>query len=421
MALDFTVPAVTKPFPAFKWRWMEVMPEESFNRPDILLGVTRAIAKCEGKKASSSEFQAELGRVQKDLLPGGKPKLVSRDPSRSVIRRQGRYWRGFGILAADDHRRLKLTKLGQRWANGSLSNDEFVAHTVRHHKLPSVLDDEKSTQDWLDAGIQIKPLQLILRILVALLKEAAPTDVYLTASELRQVVVPLSVATGDATDLAAAVLSFRADPSAFKKLPDCAPDVNDSRMIHEHLLFLQGFGWLRKTPHKSRDEAKFFVEPAALKLITDTLKLPEADLPDIGEQVTLPRQDVFVPNGKRRAAIVGVRPARDPRFKKHVLAHFGGKCLLTKESLRQVLIACHIHEVRDNGSDASSNGIILRSDLHILFDNNRLRISETGDVVLSPDVARALSYSALPNKVVIPEEVDKELLRRRFLYGRVIR
>ena len=398
MAHHYSVPAVTKPFPAFKWRWMEYVPVESFNRPDILLGVTRAIAKCEGLKASSSAFQTELRRVQNDLLPNGTPSLVSNDPSRNVIRRQGRYWKRLGILASPTHGGLKLTKLGQRWASGSLSNDEFVAHTVRHHKLPSILDKRGAT-DWAVADIKIRPLRLIFEVLIAL-RRAKASEAYLTAEELRRVVVPLSIVTGDETELAEAVSAFRADPSTFNKLPDCAPDANDARMLHEHLLFLQGFGWLGRSPNKSRDKTKFFVESAALKLITNALKIPASEVPDINEDVILSAKEVFVPEDKPRKSVVSVRPARDPRFQKHVFAHFGGKCLVTKESLKQVLIACHIHEVRDNGSDVSSNGIVLRSDLHILFDNNKLRISDDGDVVVSPDVASALSYSALPKKVV---------------------
>ncbi len=419
MAHSYSVPAVTKPFPAFKWRWMEYLPVESFNRPDILLGVTRAIAKCEGLKASSSAFQAELRRVQEDLLPGGKPNLASKDPARNLIRRQGRYWQGLGLLASPARGVLKLTKLGQRWASGSLSNDEFVAHTVRNHKLPTIWDEHKA--DWIAGGIQIRPLRLILEIFLALHREIAAREAYLTGNELRRVVVPLSIVTVNATELAGAVFAFREDSSSFQKLPDCAPNSNDVRMLHEHLLFLQGFGWLGRLHHKSRNEAKFFIEPEALTLITKTLKLTSAEVPSIDEEHALIGAEVFVPDNKSRGSVIGTRPVRDPRFKKYVFAHFRGKCLVTQESLKQVLIACHIHEVRDNGSDASSNGIVLRSDLHILFDNNKLRISENGDVVVSPDVASALSYSALPKKVTLPREVDRELLRRRFLYGRVIR
>lgn len=417
MTQPYSVPDVKKPFPEFKWRWMEYTPEESFNRPDILLGISRAIAKCEGKKASSPEFLVELRRVQKDLLPGGSPKLVPQDPSRNVIRRQGRYWRGLGILAPASNGVLKLTKLGQKWADGSMSNDDFVSHTVRHHSLPNHVD-AKNAKQWSEAGIEVRPLRLILQVLLALATEHEAGSEGLTANELRRVVVPLSIVTDDAAELARAVLAFRKAPSQFNKLPNCAPKENDPRMVHEHLLFLHRFGWLGRTEEGARDDRQYFIAPTALDLVYATLRLSGGKIPKKTEVAS--EKNIFVPEQKPRETVVALRLARDSRFKKDVLSHCGGKCLLTKESLRKVLVACHIHEVRDSGSDESSNGIILRADLHILFDANRLRISESGDVVLSPDVARATSYSALPKKVTIPQQVNKDLLRRRFLYGRVI-
>ena len=59
-----------------------------------------------------------------------------------------------------------------------------------------------------------------------------------------------------------------------------------------------------------------------------------------------------------------------------------GKCAITQIAIPEVLQAAHIVAVKDGGYEVVNNGILLRSDLHLLFDNDAkiLKIDSDGYV-----------------------------------------
>jgi len=243
------IPAVELPFLGYKWRWMEFTPVETFNRIDILLGVTRVIRQFEGQSASTVAFNKALATVQDDLLPGGTPRLTTHDLQRNVLRRQGRYWRGLGLLAAASNDGMQLTTLGRNFAEGELTSDDFVRHVAKHHTLPNPAVDPKAVVTaWQSANLSVRPLATILAILTELAKEAGPSAAYLTTEQLHRVVVPLFPVWREPAALADAILQFRSDKGLFNALPECAPGSNDKRMLREHLLFLQYGGLLAASP-----------------------------------------------------------------------------------------------------------------------------------------------------------------------------
>lgn len=75
--------------------------------------------------------------------------------------------------------------------------------------------------------------------------------------------------------------------------------------------------------------------------------------------------------------------ARDPNFRAKVLRTDNFACVITGESILQVLDAAHIHEVRSGGVDEVFNGITLRKDLHALFDARLFGFAMNGDIVVS--------------------------------------
>lgn len=416
--MPFAVPAVTKPFDDYKWRWMEFTPVESFNRIDILLGVARAIRDVEGELASSDAFNTRLQRVQNDLLPTGSPKLVSTDTERNLIRRQGRYWRGLDILApagAGDGHGLTLTPIGRSFANGAISPDDFVRNAIATHRLPNAsIDSANRVQEWEDAGLSIRPLSVVIAVLTALAAQGGPNAAYLTTEQLHRVLVPLSVVNQDPDFLAEAVLAFRQDPSPFVTLPDCAPAANDLRMLREHLLFLNYGGILTQevVGENYRDRFKLR-EPDAAIAVEAAHELSNASLDEREDGVA---EAIVTVQRSRRSVEVLDRPGQT-KFRRDVLEACEGKCIITGETLPDVLIACHIHEVKDGGSDHVSNGIILRADLHILFDTQKLRIRDDGQVTLAPDIAAFPSYSNLPANLMLPNHINKTALRMRYEYG----
>jgi hypothetical protein len=69
-------------------------------------------------------------------------------------------------------------------------------------------------------------------------------------------------------------------------------------------------------------------------------------------------------------------------------------CEISGESEPTVLQAAHVVEVASSGGYVRSNGLLLRSDIHSLFDGGLLDISEGGVITLSPKVSAQSKYHA---------------------------
>lgn len=74
---------------------------------------------------------------------------------------------------------------------------------------------------------------------------------------------------------------------------------------------------------------------------------------------------------------------------KNSLRKFGGQCEVSGETLAAVLDAAHIHDVQDGGSDLPENGILLRADLHRLFDKGYFSIRNDGSISVHKKLPQA--------------------------------
>lgn len=63
-------------------------------------------------------------------------------------------------------------------------------------------------------------------------------------------------------------------------------------------------------------------------------------------------------------------------FKSLVLTSYGRRCAITGNRVEPVLQAAHIRPVADQGEHRVDNGLLLRADVHILFDRGYLGIDE---------------------------------------------
>lgn len=69
-----------------------------------------------------------------------------------------------------------------------------------------------------------------------------------------------------------------------------------------------------------------------------------------------------------------LRRLNQGKFKKNMLKLYGSKCAISESTVTELLEAAHLHSYADSGDNSNSNGILLRVDLHRLFDGNLLRI-----------------------------------------------
>lgn len=106
---------------------------------------------------------------------------------------------------------------------------------------------------------------------------------------------------------------------------------------------------------------------------------------------------------KRLAAIT--RRRGQPAFRKRLLYLYDHKCAITGVDVDMVLDAAHIVSHATSGDNSSDNGILLRSDLHDLFDAGLLVIEPDTFRVRIDDSVTAVEYRRLDG-CVLRERVD---------------
>lgn len=71
-------------------------------------------------------------------------------------------------------------------------------------------------------------------------------------------------------------------------------------------------------------------------------------------------------------------------FKAVVASNYRHRCAVTSDKVRPVLEAAHIRPVADGGQHRSDNGLLLRSDMHTLFDRGYIGVDPNYRLVVSP-------------------------------------
>lgn len=88
-------------------------------------------------------------------------------------------------------------------------------------------------------------------------------------------------------------------------------------------------------------------------------------------------------------------------YRAGLLAAYDGKCCITGCNLVEVLEAAHISPYRGDHSNHPQNGLLLRSDLHALFDLGHLAISDALTVILSSQVRKNSTYQQYHGTAIV--------------------
>jgi putative restriction endonuclease len=105
-----------------------------------------------------------------------------------------------------------------------------------------------------------------------------------------------------------------------------------------------------------------------------------------------------------------MRPSRPGQqaFKLMVLGAYHGRCAVTGERIRPVLEAAHIRPVNEGGLNRVDNGLLLRSDVHTLFDAGYLGVDPKMRLMVSPRLRAEFDngeefYERAGSEIAIPE------------------
>lgn len=97
-----------------------------------------------------------------------------------------------------------------------------------------------------------------------------------------------------------------------------------------------------------------------------------------------------------------------PEFRRDLLRAYGGRCAVTGCDVAEALEAAHIEPWADGHPNSLANGLLLRGDVHALFDRGLLRITADGHVELGESI-RSSHYAELHGrKLQLPVEVDDQ-------------
>jgi hypothetical protein len=106
-----------------------------------------------------------------------------------------------------------------------------------------------------------------------------------------------------------------------------------------------------------------------------------------------------------------------PTLRKKLLQLYGSRCSISGDGPEAVLEAAHISLHSDSGVNHSSNGLLLRADLHTLFDVGLLRIDPEQMRVVLNSTLKETSYWTL-NGVVLRPRSDGSLPSLDYLRAR---
>lgn len=145
-------------------------------------------------------------------------------------------------------------------------------------------------------------------------------------------------------------------------------------------------------------------------LVYNVKKESSSDDPGPGSETE--RERKTTEERARRLASILARP-QQAKFRQSVAARDGWICAITGCIEEAALEAAHLHSVADGGNDDAANGMMLRADIHRLFDANLLTIDpRTGKVDVSSDVKDS-DYGALAG-VIVSTGADLSYLEARY-------
>lgn len=147
--------------------------------------------------------------------------------------------------------------------------------------------------------------------------------------------------------------------------------------------------WEIYTDPSSNNKNGLSVRQATSPTITEVSKAAEeADLAGAfdPESVIDARSRVYASIVRRRG---------QSSFRSALIAAYDGKCAITESDVIEVLEAAHVHPYRGTETNVTTNGLLLRADIHTLFDLYLISIDpETRTICVAPNLTET-TYASL--------------------------
>lgn len=102
-----------------------------------------------------------------------------------------------------------------------------------------------------------------------------------------------------------------------------------------------------------------------------------------------------IEDARARTLAAIVQRQGQPRFRRELFEAYGGICAITKCNLEEVLEAAHIFPFKGESTNSVQNGLLLRADIHTLFDRGLIAIDTRNWTILVNHKLERTEYGAL--------------------------
>jgi hypothetical protein len=135
-------------------------------------------------------------------------------------------------------------------------------------------------------------------------------------------------------------------------------------------------------------------------LITQALRTEEQSLDEQGEFDANNDTDA-----RKRVMASIVRRQGQSAFRQKLLAAYSGECCISECDIERVLDAAHILPYRGDHTDHVTNGLLLRTDLHTLFDLGLIAIDAKRHEVVISNSLNGSDYELFRGKkIALPDD-----------------
>jgi putative restriction endonuclease len=100
-----------------------------------------------------------------------------------------------------------------------------------------------------------------------------------------------------------------------------------------------------------------------------------------------------------------VRRRGQPAFRRNLLRAYKGRCAVTGCEVQDVLEACHIVSYKGSKTNDTRNGLLLRADLHTLFDLGLVAVdAATMRLLVSPKLTGTPYDDYRGKRIMVPDD-----------------
>lgn len=140
-------------------------------------------------------------------------------------------------------------------------------------------------------------------------------------------------------------------------------------------------------------------QPELLEALVPT-SAPSAHLPRAGESDEEQFDPASVEDARQRTKRTILQRRGQRAFREALLAAYDRKCSITGCPVQDVLEAAHIYPYRGLDTNKVTNGLLLRADLHTLFDCGLIAVDPAEKKVLVAPALRASEYAKLHGRAL---------------------